>query len=214
MADRRVRKTLAALQEAFISLVLARGYDAVTVEDIAAEADVARATFYKHYADKEALLTTLFESLTQELTDRLAAVEGAPDDVRTHLVEELYEHAGRYRDLYLVCLRGAANGRARAAYLKLIASAATTIFGERLRASEFDPPVPLAVISRAFAGAHVAVLEQWLETDPRPSATEATKQQMDLLTRGFGWALGIPGRSEPTTERSHGESARVRSTRA
>jgi len=47
--QRRVARTRAAIEDAFVQLVLERGYDRVTVEDIASRADLARATFYAHY---------------------------------------------------------------------------------------------------------------------------------------------------------------------
>lgn len=186
-----MRKTQRALRMAFIALVLERGYAAVTVEDITDRADVARATYYKHFADKEELLTTLFEEITSDLTVRLALVEGAPPTIRTWTARELYEHALQFRDIYLVCLRGAGNGRARAAYLDVVTRAAESIFAERLRASRADPLVPLPTLGRAFAGAHVAVLEQWLELEPRPDVENVVHDQQRLLTNGFAWALGM-----------------------
>ena len=46
--QRRVARTRAAIEDAFVQLVLERGFDRVTVEDIAGRADLARATFYAH----------------------------------------------------------------------------------------------------------------------------------------------------------------------
>lgn len=54
--DRRVRRTRRALQDSLTSLILEKGYDAVTVEDITDRADLGRTTFYLHYKDKEELL--------------------------------------------------------------------------------------------------------------------------------------------------------------
>lgn len=189
--DRRVRKSQRALREAFVALVLERGYEAVTVEDITERADVARATFYAHFNDKEQLLTILFEDLTNELTMRLATVRGAPESIRTYIVRELYSHAAQFRDLYLVCLRGAGNGRARSAYRDIIASRAEDVFGERLRSSRREANVPLVVLGRAFAGAHVTLLEDWLEAGDFSNIDEAVQTQMELLTKGFAWALGM-----------------------
>ncbi len=189
--DRRVRKSQHALREAFVGLVLERDYDSVTIEDITERADVARATFYAHYDDKEQLLTSLFEELTAELALRLTTVEGAPETIRTYIVKELYAQAAEFRDLYLVCLRGAGNGRARAAYLDIIASRAEVVFAERLRASEQRPSLPLALMARAFAGIHVTLLHDWLEGGDMASIDSAVRRQMTLLTNGFAWALGM-----------------------
>ena len=187
--DRRVRKSRQAIREAFVSLVLDKGYDAVTVEDIAERADIARATFYAHYADKHELLTRLFEEITSEVTEHLTQVQGAPERPRVSIPAALYEHAETYRSLYLVCLRGSGDGRARAAYLEVIARGAAAVFGERLRASQQEPEYPLALMARAYAGAQVAILEDWLERDDREPAEVMATRQTELLSNGLMWAM-------------------------
>ena len=61
--DRRVRRTRKLLQDAFISLVIEKGYEKTTIQDILDRADVGRSTFYVHYRDKEALLTANFDAM-------------------------------------------------------------------------------------------------------------------------------------------------------
>jgi AcrR family transcriptional regulator len=61
--DRRVRKTRRTLHEALITLILERGWDAVSVRDVCEKADVGRSTFYVHFADKENLLLSGFDEL-------------------------------------------------------------------------------------------------------------------------------------------------------
>jgi transcriptional regulator GlxA family with amidase domain len=51
--DRRAERTRAALMRSFIELVLANGYEAVTIDATAARAKVGRSTFYTHYRSKE-----------------------------------------------------------------------------------------------------------------------------------------------------------------
>ena len=54
--DRRVRKTKQRLQEALNELILEKGYDRITVQDLIDRADVGRSTFYAHYETKDDLL--------------------------------------------------------------------------------------------------------------------------------------------------------------
>jgi AcrR family transcriptional regulator len=193
VTDRRVRRTRTAIREAFLSLVLEHGYDNVGVDDIAERADVARATFYAHYATKDVLLEVLFGEISSELVARVA--QAGPEAVHTvqvRTVARLYAHAEELRDLYLVVLRGAGQGRARLAYLDTIADGAMQTFARRLQLAGVEPVVPVDVLAQAYAGAHVALLHRWLEQPKRPSAEEAARTQTLLLTRGLGWALAVP----------------------
>jgi len=54
--DRRTQKTKKLLAEALRELILAKGYDAVTIQDIIDKANVGRSTFYAHYENKDQLL--------------------------------------------------------------------------------------------------------------------------------------------------------------
>ncbi|WP_435133833.1 TetR/AcrR family transcriptional regulator [Actinacidiphila sp. bgisy144] len=78
---RRERKKAATRQkiaDTAMRLFLERGYDAVGIRDVAAEADVAVTTLFSHFAAKEALV---FEQDTQFEQSLLRAVgERAPDE--------------------------------------------------------------------------------------------------------------------------------------
>lgn len=54
--DRRTQKTKNLLWESFVNLVLEKGYDSVTIQDIITRANIGRSTFYSHYESKENLL--------------------------------------------------------------------------------------------------------------------------------------------------------------
>ena len=74
--DRRINRTRKLMHEALMALIVEKGYEAVTVQDILDRADVGRSTFYAHYRDKDQLLLsgfeylrTLFEQQQQSLLD-------------------------------------------------------------------------------------------------------------------------------------------------
>lgn len=54
--DRRAGRTRRALSEAVMKVAPRAGFDAMSVEDLAAEANVGRSTFYAHYAGKHDFL--------------------------------------------------------------------------------------------------------------------------------------------------------------
>jgi AcrR family transcriptional regulator len=53
--DPRVKRTRKLLRDAVFSLLRVKSFDSITVQDIAEQATVNRATFYAHYSDKHAL---------------------------------------------------------------------------------------------------------------------------------------------------------------
>ena len=54
--NRQVRKTRAALLDAFGRLVLERGYADIRIADVIRQANVGRSTFYEHFRSKDDLL--------------------------------------------------------------------------------------------------------------------------------------------------------------
>lgn len=93
--DRRVRRTKRQLRDALISLILERGWDNVSVQDICARADVGRSTFYVHFGDKESLLLSGFDELHASIDSARQAQNGP-----FGFAEVLIEHAKANRRLF------------------------------------------------------------------------------------------------------------------
>lgn len=62
--DARIVRTRQALRQAMIDLAAENPLEAITVRAIAARAGIGYATFFRHYADKEALLADVADMLT------------------------------------------------------------------------------------------------------------------------------------------------------
>lgn len=104
--DLRVQRTRKVLQQALFELTVERGYAAVTVRDIATRAMVNRSTFYRHYLDKEDLLSQYLEQLQSDIAqaaadaEALAATASTPERVPGGLlllVRHVQEHGAFYR---------------------------------------------------------------------------------------------------------------------
>jgi AcrR family transcriptional regulator len=69
-----------AIVSAVNRLLAEKGFDLMTVDEVAAEVGIAKASLYKHFASKEALAAAAMVRLlqrTQERLAQLAALEGA-----------------------------------------------------------------------------------------------------------------------------------------
>ncbi len=99
--DKRVQRTRAILRDALVSLIIERGWDATSIQDVCDRADVGRSTFYTHFADKEDLLLAGFDDLRAMLkeavrSDRLA---GRPLGFTRPLLEHAAENLRLFRAL-------------------------------------------------------------------------------------------------------------------
>jgi len=186
--QRRVARTKAAIEDAFVQLVLERGYDRVAVEDITDRADLARATFYAHYPNKQAVQFSVFNRLTEDLVQRIADQGGPPTVVHRDAIRAAYKHAAEMPDLYRACLSDA---RTRQAHLSTLSRYAEENFRARLKALGKQPRVPVPLMARAFVGAQVAVLEAWLAGELEGDVEELATMTLDLLIYGAAWAHGI-----------------------
>ena len=69
--DPRVKRTRQLLEQSFMDVVAAKGFQSVSVQDITEKAGVNRATFYAHFPDKYALLDySVRHGFRQELEKR------------------------------------------------------------------------------------------------------------------------------------------------
>lgn len=115
--DARAVKSGAALRKALLALIERKPLDQITVREIAAEADVHYATFFRHHATKEALL----ESVAAEQIDRLVALTmPVLDSVDSGAaVLALCRYVDEHRLLWTVLLTGGAAGAMREELLRI-----------------------------------------------------------------------------------------------
>lgn len=199
--DRRARRSRRLLRESFVSLVLERGFSAVTVEDIAARADVGRATFYTHYSDKDALLDQIVSDLIDDMNARMAPlVSTSTEGFTGKPVLEMFRHVAEERAAYRVVLRGEGDGRALRRFTEDRVAAAVEVFTGRAASTGVTLRIDAQLLARAWVGELVAVMQWWLETESTLTPEEITETLLDLSLRGRYWASGFDG--EPSAHRT------------
>jgi AcrR family transcriptional regulator len=168
--DRRVRRTRTSIVEAFLSLVVERGYERVTVQDILDRADVGRSTFYAHYRDKEAVLTSCFDGLTADL------------DAMTP--SRLFHHAYRHRTVYRA-LCGRPGG-------PLVQRHLHTLIAGTLRAhlTAAGSRIPAEAVAEYSTSALLGLLIWWVGRDFEGGPDAITKIYSALAAPGLGWPDG------------------------
>ena len=86
--DARVSKSKNALIDSFFSLLRNKSFDSITINEICDNANVTRATFYKHFNDKMSFLAIYFSRMKEKFDDLLAEADLLTGDER---MEKLHE---------------------------------------------------------------------------------------------------------------------------
>jgi AcrR family transcriptional regulator len=87
--DRRKLATRQALLDATHALLASRSMDALSVDEIALRADVAKGTFYNYFPDKEALARELASHVRARLESEIARTNEGIDDPAKRIARAL-----------------------------------------------------------------------------------------------------------------------------
>ena len=187
--DPRVRKTRRSLREAFIHLILEKGYDSISIQDIASEAETARITFYRHYKDKEQLLTDCLDALYEELVNKIESqISGGISNIVTP-IHVFYEHLASEEQLYKVLFSSLGT--------QTVVKRLTHYMSERLTHQlELLPAsgkidTPLEVIANHLASAQIGLGVWWLEKNQPYSIDAMTEMSFSLSLYGIFRVLGV-----------------------
>jgi AcrR family transcriptional regulator len=188
--DRRVERTQRLLREALIAEILAKGYDAVTVQDIIDRADVGRSTFYTHFADKEALLV----SGIGELKGFLAGHRQGERPLA--FSRALFEHIDQMRDLG----RATFGRRSGAAVQDQMRRMFAGLVREDLAAlaARRAPATPLDAVVEYVTGALIALIAWWIDRRTKLTAAEIDDVFRALVMPGVDAAFGDGPRGQRT----------------
>ena len=97
----RVRRTQKLLRDSLIELIEERGFDSLTVGEIAERAMVSRAAFYRNYKDKYDLVEQIFAEAMQALFNAVSETETAHSP---QIWVKFFEHIAQYERLYRALL--------------------------------------------------------------------------------------------------------------
>ncbi|MCC7011677.1 MAG: TetR/AcrR family transcriptional regulator [Planctomycetes bacterium] len=163
--DRRVRRTQALLNAAFVELFHEQRYDEIRVRDILERAAVGRATFYEHFRGKDELLIHSMAPFFAILTD--CAFETADPAALGRLLEHFRANAAAARSMFA----GPNSGQ----LLPLVVRRLGALIERRLEACDdarsTSEQLPRRLLALQIAEAQFALIRAWL-LDAQPCATE------------------------------------------
>lgn len=175
-------RTRTALYGALVDLIREGDYDAITVEDILARANVGRSTFYAHFKSKDELLEKSLERLRQEL---IAAVEATPEATIFTVTRTLFEHVHRYRDIHFALAKGT---RGALLHESIAANFAQVV--RTLLPNARGGAIPRELAISHISGSFLCVLRWWMDRNPSVTPAEADSLFCRLVFSGLGEEFG------------------------
>jgi AcrR family transcriptional regulator len=177
--DPRIRRTRQLMQQALEKLLKNKGFDAISVQDIADAATINRATFYDHYTDKFSLLECMVGSRFHDLlAERNLQFDVTCQSALQAIVMALCD--------YLTRMRGPDCKRQLEPHMEtaIIAVVRRTLLEglqRHPRENAITPEMVAATASWAIYGA----VKAWEKTPDRRSSEEIAKTVMTLVAPIF-----------------------------
>jgi AcrR family transcriptional regulator len=194
--DRRITKTQRALKDALTGLILEKGYEAVTVQDVIDRADVGRSTFYAHYIDKDELLLAIFADLEIPAPDPST---WRPADPPFGWTLQLFRHFGTGKRVFKAVAgieSGAIARHETNRWLEELARAELARLGMPKR----HDPATLEMVVRFMVGTFVGFMTWWMRDENEHLPAEAVDAGFRaLVLPGVANVLGLSSPSSGTT---------------
>lgn len=210
LRERHRKRTAGDLEEAALRLFSDKGFDAVTIDDIAAAADVSRRTFFRYYASKEDVILSDHPKRLGELQaalDRRPADEPALTALR-HAILSLADSFEEQRDHMLRRFRlvtGTPALEARSLCLQRNwETAVTAMLAGRMGVDPAKDLRPGVVAATTMAAMRMAT-NNWLSGGGEGDLPSIVADALDLLDGGLQAAAG-------TTERRRSAPTRAASS--
>lgn len=192
--DARQLRSRRALTGAMLELLEEKPFDQVTIREISARAGTGYATFFRHYATKEALLADI---AAEEIADLLAMTTPLLYDVNSsESTRALCAHVAEQRKLWAALLTGGAAATVREEFIRQARELATNAVTPQRWL-----PADLAVVYGT--GGTIDLLAWWLSNGEEYGPEEIADILNRLIIAPLVGPLGIPSGAES------GEQARA-----
>jgi AcrR family transcriptional regulator len=179
--DPRILRSRRMLMDSLVRLLKMKEFEDISVQEIADEATLNRATFYLHYPDKNALLQAMTESRFRDLIERRGITftdcNGALSAIALGVCDYLAESTGCPDQLARIPLEGS------------IIAVVEDMFKEGLAHHGIAPGVDAALLATTAAWAVFGAARRWFQNPNRiPSEDMAARIETMVSPVLFGAA--------------------------
>ncbi|WP_208592055.1 TetR/AcrR family transcriptional regulator [Gracilibacillus suaedae] len=185
--DPRVKKTKSFLKNALLELIDEKGFDAITIGNLAEKAEVNRVTFYQHYHDKYDLLEQTIKEMLQHFIETVEPKKR--EDLITHKQETSVVYLNLFQFVY----------DHRKFFNIMLGENGASLFQDRMTKSiehfisdtldmlvpdKSSMEIPQDIIVHYVSSASIGLIKYWVQSGMKYSPHYMAKQLTVLERRG------------------------------
>lgn len=177
--DRRSQRTRQLISDAFVELLLEKGYETMSIRDVIERANVGRSTFYSHFKDKEELFVSQLDRLLETLSRHLPQehIEKNPYFPSLGLFQHIQEQQKLFRALSWTS--------GVDILTKHLQKSMSEKIEERLRSNAQTYEIPVPVMANFLAGSFLTLVKWWLDNKMPYSPVQMDVMYCELAVNGI-----------------------------
>jgi AcrR family transcriptional regulator len=187
--DRKRERTRGEIYTAAMNLFLRRGFAEVTIEEICEAADVARATFFLHFPNKEALLTEYGVRANLALAELIRGSHASATATLKAALKMLAERAMQQPNVIRLHVRELLSRppmlleshQERENLVSLLAS----VIARGQAGGEFRRKIEPALAAVALCATYFALIYEWARRGGKLDVEGAIAQTLDIVLNGL-----------------------------
>ncbi|MGE6226465.1 TetR/AcrR family transcriptional regulator [Paenibacillus chitinolyticus] len=202
--DLRILRTKHSIRKAFYELIQEKGYEAITIQDIADRAMINRNTFYLHYPNKPDLLDTCMNELLSELKHAVVLCPISMNPFSISILETVMQTVLEHISLnttfyYAMLIEEKSIYQFRAKMENIIKNK----LNEGWNPDQVNAPVAISkeLLLEYLVSAFMGIVIWWIKNDQHLPANEISSQFSRIVAYGHLKAAGIPVEDEYSPER-------------
>ncbi|WP_432941277.1 TetR/AcrR family transcriptional regulator [Kribbella sp. CA-253562] len=188
----RIRMTSAERREQLITiargLFAQKGFEATSVEEIAAKAEVSKPVVYEHFGGKEGLYAVVVDREVRSLLDTVTAslTAGRAHELVEQAALALLDYIENSSDGFRILVRDSPVGSSSGSFISILSDVATRV--EHILAEEFKrrglDPKNAPMYAQMLVGM-VALTGQWWLDARRPKKPDVAAHLVNLAWNGL-----------------------------
>ncbi|MQW23061.1 MULTISPECIES: TetR/AcrR family transcriptional regulator [unclassified Lactococcus] len=193
--DLRVKRTRKLITMAFFNLLRTKKFEKISIQEIADNAMINRATFYAHYADKQDLYDSLIESFFLDFSnilDESSLVDG--HDVHVLEIEGIlsrfYEFVRINPEVAQIVIDKSQDQVILQRFLQILTARYAELF-EKLEVREQDVLIPNNFVINYITALLVGTLKWWGTDSQDMKPDDFAHLMIKLISNGHLTVLGV-----------------------